>query len=177
MSVSVFSHFSDNCLFANHVVFLHLLYLALQFFNIGVPFLKPRLGVFVGTFQFFQFSLPEREATPPASYDCCCRGGCLFTCQRDFPYFTCSSSCRQDLSCLLLCAVWLHRCVAVQPSWLLKFTKSFRSRCSLPVTAFRCPRFHQQDVGCRVCIPASCHRHRALAFLFRGFIQLKTIWA
>ena len=122
----------------------------------------------------FSFPLPKREATPLVMAVAAVVA-VFFSLSVRISDFTCFSSCSARFICSSLCR--LAASMRCSSAFCFSMIKSFRSRCSLPVTAFDCPRSISKMSDARVCI---CIMSSSLSFrLFpvSWFIQSKTIWA
>lgn len=136
------------------MLFLHLLYLALQFFNIGVPFWNLVLLFFVSIFQFFQLSASGKRNNI-ACYGCRCCGCCLLCLSVRISDLIFFSSCSASFFCSSLrCLTVSMRCSS---AFCFSIIKLFCYKFSLPVTAFDYPRsiIWMSDARACICITSS----------------------
>ena len=114
------------------MLFLHLQYLALQFFNIGISFCSFSLACS----SYFSFLLSKRKATPLVTA-IAVMVAVFQNLSMRISDFTSLDSCSARFTGYTFCnfAAFM-RC---KTAFCVSMIKLFRSRCSLPVTAFDGP--------------------------------------
>ena len=122
----------------------------------------------------FSLPLPKREPTPLAMAVAASVATLLSLSVR-ISDFTCLSSCSASSTCCSLCRFAASmRCSS---AFCFSIIKSFRSKCSLPVTFFDWPRSIIRMSDAKVCIAAISSSLSLRLFPVSWFIQSNTICA
>ena len=122
----------------------------------------------------FNFPLPKREPTPLAMA-VAALVAVFFSLSVRISDFTCFSSCSARPICSSLCRFAASmRCSS---AFCFSMMKSLRSRCSLPVTAFDCPRSIRRMSDAKLCISVISSSLSFRLLPVSWFIQSKTICA
>ena len=119
----------------------------------------------------FNLPLPKREPTPLVMAVATSVAALLSLSVR-ISAFTCLSSCSARLTCCSLCR--LVSSIRCSSAFCFSMMKSFRSRCSLPVTVFACPRSIRRISEARVCMVAISSSLSFRLFPVSWFIQSNT---
>ena len=119
----------------------------------------------------FNLPLPKREPTPLVMAVATSVAALLSLSVR-ISAFTCLSSCSARLTCCSLCR--LVSSIRCSSAFCFFMMKSFRSKCSLPVTAFACPRSIRRISEAKVCMVAISSSLSFRLFPVSWFIQSNT---
>ena len=125
-------------------------------------------------FQFFQLTASEKR-TYAAGYGSGYIGSCTFEFVRAYLCFYLFEFLLGKAYLLLL--VSFGFLYTLQFGFLFFYDEIVRSKCSLPVTAFACPRSIRSILEAKVCMAAISSSLSFLLFPVSWFIQSKTIWA